>query len=441
MPTLSSIVSRCWMKQSYPALLGVFCLLNSMPYSGTAHAQEGLQFSSAGEAAAAARRIDFVEEPYNMKLGPIDIRLGAGLDLEYNDNINLAEEGALEDYIIRPIVDIGASWQITQLNRLSLNVGLGYDYYVNYGDEAQADFITVSPQSELAFDFYVGDARITIYDRFSLQQDPTQEIQIADVVAFRRFSNIAGIDVLWDLNDLDLLFGYGFQNYFSVDEDEFDFIDRHSHLFHASASFDFDPTFQAGVGIYGRIDEYDSSFLNDNFTLSSGPFFTWRASPYITLQGNFGFSYGDFSTSNDTTANVTQGLSVGDTSQLHSPYGNLSLSHRVNAYVSHSLVAGYDNPVGLTSNFYHLWYAQHNTQWNIVKDLSIGTRLFVEHAQDSGGVLAERVWLYGGGLTLGYQLTPKLRTNLSWLHTERDSDVFLRDYSQNRVILSLYYQF
>jgi len=403
-------------------------------------AQEGLQYSSAGEAAAAARRVEMGEESYNLKVGPVDFRFGMGLETEYNDNINLAEINELEDFIIRPVVNANASWQVTRLNRLSMNLGLGYDFYIN-NSQYDTRYVTVAPGSDLSFDMYVGDARITLYDRFSLQNDPTNEIQIADTVQFRRFSNVAGIEVLLDLNDVDLLFGYGYQNYFSVDQDEYDFIDRDSQLFNFSASFDFDPTFQAGIGVYGRTDSYDTGFLNDNFTVSAGPFFTWRVSPYVTLGGNIGYSYGWFDTSNDTTQNVAAGQSVGDTSQLHSMYGNFSVDHRINAYVTQQLVAGYDNPVGLNSNFYHLWYAQHNTNWYVVKDVDISTRLFVEHAQDSGGIFAERVWQYGGGISLGYQFNEKLRANLSYLYTQRDSDAFLRDYDQNRVILSLYYQF
>ncbi len=52
------------------------------------------------------------------------------------------------------------------------------------------------------------DFRINLHDRFSLQQDPTDEIQLSNVADYGRFENTVGVSVLWDLNKAVLTFGY-----------------------------------------------------------------------------------------------------------------------------------------------------------------------------------------------------------------------------------------
>ena len=56
-------------------------------------AQDAIRPSLAGEAAAEARRQSIDKIPYNLQLGPIKFRFSATMGVEYNDNINLAEDG------------------------------------------------------------------------------------------------------------------------------------------------------------------------------------------------------------------------------------------------------------------------------------------------------------------------------------------------------------
>src|SRR5438876_5350531 len=83
-------------------------------------AQDAIRPSLAGEAAAEARRQAIDKIPYNLQLGPIKFRFSATMGVEYNDNINLAEDGSIvvltstgpvvlttspqDDFILRPQV-------------------------------------------------------------------------------------------------------------------------------------------------------------------------------------------------------------------------------------------------------------------------------------------------------------------------------------------------
>ncbi|MEY2489481.1 MAG: hypothetical protein QOC70_1423, partial [Verrucomicrobiota bacterium] len=113
-------------------------------------AQDAVRPSLAGEASAEARRQSLDKIPYNLQLGPMKLRFSATLGVEYNDNINLAEDASAflpsptgpilvtttkqSDFIIRPQINVNALWPITQLNTLKLDVGVGYAFYLDHSN-------------------------------------------------------------------------------------------------------------------------------------------------------------------------------------------------------------------------------------------------------------------------------------------------------------------
>src|SRR5205823_10565797 len=60
-----------------------------------ARAQDAIRPSLAGEASAEARRQSIDKIPYNLQVGPIKFRFSATMGVEYNDNVNLAEDGSI----------------------------------------------------------------------------------------------------------------------------------------------------------------------------------------------------------------------------------------------------------------------------------------------------------------------------------------------------------
>jgi hypothetical protein len=158
----------------------------------TLRAQDAVRPSLAGEAAAEARRQSIQDIPYNLLAGPVRFRFSITTGIEYNDNINLAGENKQDDFIIRPQFNIAAIWPVTQLNTLRLDLGIGYAFYLDNTND-NTNNILISPGSQIAFDIFVGDFRINLHDRFSLQQDPTDEIQLSNVVDYGRFENTAGV--------------------------------------------------------------------------------------------------------------------------------------------------------------------------------------------------------------------------------------------------------
>src|SRR4051812_44528943 len=74
--------------------LGFAVLVLLLVGAGIVRAQDAIRPSLAGEAAAEARRQQIDKIPYNLQVGPIKFRFSATMGIEYNDNINLAEDGS-----------------------------------------------------------------------------------------------------------------------------------------------------------------------------------------------------------------------------------------------------------------------------------------------------------------------------------------------------------
>src|SRR6266404_3896259 len=94
------------------------------------YAQDAVRPSLAGQEASGAREQDVARIPYNLLLGPVRFRVGATVGLEYNDNINYADDGTAvvltplgpivirtsrqDDVIVTPNLTLDAIWPITQ---------------------------------------------------------------------------------------------------------------------------------------------------------------------------------------------------------------------------------------------------------------------------------------------------------------------------------------
>jgi hypothetical protein len=440
----------------------VLTLVVPLLFSGAIlRAQDAIRPSLAGEAAAEARRQSIDKIPYNLQVGPIKFRFSATLGVEYNDNVNLAEDGSAvflsptgpilvttspqEDVILRPQINLDALWPITQLNTLRFDIGIGHSFYLDHSNY-DTNSVLISPGSQLAFDIFVGDFRINLHDRFSLEQDPVAEVALSNVADYGRFQNTAGISVLWDLNQAVVTLGYDHYNFIATN-DVFDYLDRNADIL--SGSIGFTPSSNLTIGVEGSFVDtyYDQNILNDSRTYSGGAFLETQITSYLRLRVAGGYQAIDF----DNT-----GL-VNDAHDLNDYYANAVLSHRVNAVLTQNLAVGHETQLGVNSNYVKLNYVRHTTTWNIFYHTLFSTELFYEDADDSGGsgilfqpipgvpnvnpFVAEHIHRYGGALTLGYQLTPHVTLGLRYQYTQKDSDQPLRDYRQNRVALDGTYSF
>ncbi len=423
-----------------PRRLGFALVISLCFAAGAVRAQDAVRPSLAGEAAAEARRQSLDQIPYNLLAGPIRFRFSATGGVEYNDNVNISERNAQSDFIFRPQVNLNALWPITQLNTLRFDIGVGYAFYANHS-EYNTNGILLTPGSALAFDVFVGDFRINFHDRFSLEQDPIGEAQLSNVADYGRFENTGGVSVLWDLNKAVVTLGYDHYTYIATNSD-FNYLDRNADS--VTASISFAATSTTGLGLEGSYtaNSYDDHILNDSDSYSAGAFVETQITNYLKLRVAGGYQNISFDGRNIFLPLANGGFLVfNDSSNLDDFYINALLSHRINAAITQRLSVGHESQLGINSNYVKLNYVRHTATWNIINRTLLSTEFFYEDAEDSGGFVDEHLQRYGGALSVGYQLTQHVTLGARYQYTQKDSDVPLRDYKQNRVSLDGTYSF
>src|SRR5438477_11562278 len=116
---------RCGLSPSW----GAFLLALSMFAGARLYAQDAIRPSLAGQQAADAREQDVSRIPYNLLLGPLRLRVGATVGVEYNDNINYSDDGNAvvlgpfgptvisvqpkDDVIVTPNLTLDMVWRVT----------------------------------------------------------------------------------------------------------------------------------------------------------------------------------------------------------------------------------------------------------------------------------------------------------------------------------------
>lgn len=400
--------------------------------------QESLRSSLEQDRVNSQRAKSFKSGHYNLKLGPVLFNTSAGSSVSYNDNINIAPSGfEQDDLIIRPTANLGVLWQVTEYNRLSLDVSVGYAKYINHPEN---DRVTLAPGSlsDISYDFSISSFRLNLHDRFAYTQDPLAygTGAVSGQADLGRIRNSAGMSAMLPVKDGSVSAGYDHVNYLFLTPG-FENSDYSSEIVFARYTYQWNPTLQVGVEVSGGMTDYSQAFRSDNRNYTVGPHMDWMINSAFRLEARTGLSGYDL---------INVG-GLGDVSAPLSFYASLELSHRVNQRITQTLSLGQDTSqgVGISSNFLETMYARHSATFNVFNHVSFSTQLFVEHSSDSsegtGVFLSESYTRYGGGFTLGYQLMERLAASLSYLHTEKTSNIGIFDFSQNSVTLGMSYHF
>jgi len=169
---------------------GVVCVALALA-AASASAQEAIRASMAGQDAAEARK-RAASEKFNVQLGSVSLRFQSTFEVEANDNVRLEADHPQADLIFRPQVNVLSVWPVTEKNKLSLSLGLGYAKYIN---TPEFDGLFLTPGSDLSFDVYIKDFVINFHDRFSYSQDVSNDPTVSGIGIVDRFENALGVSV------------------------------------------------------------------------------------------------------------------------------------------------------------------------------------------------------------------------------------------------------
>lgn len=383
--------------------------------------------SLSGEYIAEQLRQSSVDQPYNLKIGPVSVRAESGITTSYNDNINLTKVDPIADFIITPTATLHGRWAVSELNTLTFNIGLGYQMYLSH---SQDNTILLAPDTNAQFNFFVGNVMITLHDGFSYQQDPTQIGQLSNTTRLQRFTNDAGVAARWDLSSFVLSLEYDHVNFWVTDS-IYDYLTNESDTISPKITYQIDKAISAGLVMSFTDTRYDKSFQNDNRNLSVGPFVSAMINEDLSVQGQLGGYFTEYD----------QGGGNGDDENIGSYYGSFGINHRITQYIRQSLTAGREYIPGLTSNFTERVYANYTATWKATDNIELGGNLLWENLKDSSGTLHETSDRYGLGFSVTDGLNERTRLTLNYQYLVKDSDPEILGYTQNLISAGLNYQF
>jgi hypothetical protein len=398
--------------------------------SVSALGQESIQPSLAGDAAAELRKV-INRSDYNLQLGPVLVGLSASTEFQYNDNINLSDHAPVGDFIFQPQFNVNMDWQATQANELRLDLGLGYQAYLDHSN-LDTSALLVTPDSLLSFDVYIGDFRINFHDRLSVQQNPVDTIELSNVARFERLENSAGVSVLWDLNQVKIMGNYDHYILESL-QSLFDYLNRSEEQFLFSAGVNLNRTTTTGLlGTAALIDYNSNTVFNNAAQFSVGPFLEMDLTDYTRIRASAGYEGLYF-----------RGDVVGQTtSPGNGGFAYLDVIQRLNRYFTQYLNVGYDTELGVTTAFLRTTYVRYTAEWRVNSRLNLALQGFYEHAQESPSIYGqEHPSQYGGAIFLSSRVAKRMTAGFGYIYTGRSSNLPDRSYSQNQVIFRIGYDF
>ena len=383
---------------------------------------------------------------YNIKAGPVQMSFDAGMGVEYNSNVNISEQDPRGSLVLTPRVGMNLYWPITRLNNVSLALGVGYNYYLNDPDLG-GQYLLISPATELMFNIFIQDFIITVYTRPSVTENPTDDPTISNAVNYTFFSNTAGIDVLWDLNDLQFGIGYANQIRYSLNDD-YNNQDTISNQIYVNASAMVQPFLRVGVegSVYNTyyfderpfstgggtgVETQNTSNLNNSIGTSAGLFAMGNISRFTSWSAGVGWQITQFNETNNP-------LNTGNASN---PYFYFGVSNELNRFFTHSLSASFQTEPSYESNFVQAFNVGYGFNWILIRNWSLGGGIFYENGTESPGPESEDFNRVGANVGLGYQVTKNLVASLYYRVISKGSTVLSDSYNQQIFGLNLNYNF
>lgn len=400
---------------------------DTSPY-GLAPLRPGLDLNVAQAAEEADR--------YNFAIGPVQFGLAAGIGFEFNDNITLAENDTLSDVIFRPFLDIQGIWRLSELNTLRLSVGVSYAKYFN---NPQFDSnVLLTPNTELALTFFVGELKFTVRDRISYQEDNFNialgETNGAEL--YRRWQNQAGIQLDWAINDkVTLAGGYDYYSLWSLG-DLYSQQDQTTQTFFLKPSFKISPAITVGINAsYSIIDFTDYDRPNGQGLLA-GPFIQWQVSDYTNLYLEGGYQNLNFDQLNADSVNAI----LYNNQDISTYYVKFEINNKPSDIFEHNLSFSKTAETGFQTNYFDLYHVEYGANWKIFPHTEISPLVFYEYYAASG-VNGEEASRVGAGLGMRYHFSNSITLGLDYRFLAKDSNLPDFSYRQNLFFVSLYYKF
>ena len=416
--------SECPRAMAWPASCSWLGLIAALGWAPTAWGQGEYIVQTMPERPMAGASL-----PYTFKKGDFRLLLSPSLTTEWNDNVS-ASDGGESDLIFRPMLQIDASYPITRNNLLRLNVGIGYDWYL---DHDELSTWRLQSGTALSFDLVVDEFLINLHDRISYMRSASRRGDIAGNAEQGNLENTAGILVTRNLGKAQASLGFDHQNAIPT-TDALEYQARATEIISLRGGVQLRPDLVVGLESPLTFTAYDLPVLNDNTGYGGGVYAEWRLGSTLSILPRAGYSVYDFRQTSDFLL----------ASDMDSWYADLTIDHQPREAIRYSISVGHELRLGLQADAITAWYVRPNINWRMTQRISVQPTFFYESGTQGAGVGIQQEesydW-YGVGVSVNASITSKMRATLAYRLTLRSSNLESRDYDQNVISLGLTYAF
>jgi len=421
----------------------VFLLLTvALSRWATPVAAQEVKNSLAGEQAAQDAKKTETLAGYNLHWGPASLQVQSSLHAEFTDNALNASLNRSADFILTPEVKLRSYYPISDLNALTLSLGVSYEYYTR-NTQINPDSPLISPDSELAFLLYVKDFRFRFHESFSYQESlyyglsysaqGGSFINLQNLGTFGRIDNLAGVKADWDLSDLVLSLGYDHENFISM-LSLLDYMTRASELFSASAEFIVGPQWRAGLESKASWNAYDTHALPDHWRARVGPYVDLGLGDYVKLRVGGGYD--------GALIPVNAGL----TTQSTPFYAYARASHNLNDWVTYWFTVAHENQLGWQTANAATTYLGVGASLRLIEHLDLSPAFSYGWGEESGPNYLQEAWdesytYLQASLSVIYHIGERWSADVRYDYLEKGSTVVNNDFFRNRITLGVNYKF
>lgn len=380
------------------------------------------------------------------------IGLGAQLGFTYVDNaVQQIGGGGGEDFIIAPTLTLSGTQMISENANLTMSVGVGYRYSLNYSDLTQVNLI---PLGSLNYSLTIGEVLITFFDRISSPANTRAEIAAGGLpsgVDFNRLENQVGVSSAWSITEETTISGmYGYSIDRSV-SDAYQILNRDAHSVSAGAFHRPSPYWSIGLTSQATFTSFSQNFQNDSTSFGAGPVVSFRPTQFITLTAGLQYTVVSFGKSGQ----------IKDRSEFSGLTWQGSASQVLSDSLTHSVVFSSGVDSGLGSNYTESTRVGYHATWRFMPQASVTgsfdyNRIIQSSAVDGFAIVTvdtgafivpvsfianDTASIYQAALTTGYQLTERTSASLAYSYQKRSSRFSDRSFSVNSVTLAFNFQF
>lgn len=377
----------------------------------------------------------------NFRIGDLGLDLRGNLTQTYDSNIGLSPENADSDWITGVGFLLSGEMELTEINTLRLSIGTEYrKYWKNPQFDSNKNALILTPKTGLEFLLHAGNFNFRVYDDFSLLSDPGDNrfidpnsgAQLTSIVLYNRIRNKLGLDGIWTINPYwNANAGISRLDIIPL-ENAFENLQRHSYMGTLGLSHNLAANLDVNGQLSTSIDRWRTGVQPDSSSWSLGAGADWRATDLIEIQAFLAWTNRSFAetVSDPNAINSTEGLT-----------GNVSLTHQINPDLQHTIRYSRSIDLGTVADQVTNQYAEYRVDYSGFERSDIFFELFWNEGAESGFTNPERFDRWALRTGLGYPLSQKLEFSVRVEHAFRDSNISGRNFSRNKVSLTVTYDF